>query len=276
MIDASWAEFAWLVVAVITAGIVTGVLAGLFGVGGGGVIVPVLFEIFRLFGVPDAVRMQLCIGTSLAVILPTAWRSYRAHQARGLVIPEVLRAWTVPVVAGVALGSVIATFAPAGIFKVAFVVIATIIIAKMWFIGDRVRISNELPGRPAMIGYGFAIGLGSSLMGISGGSPAILVLTLYGKPIHNAVATSAGIGVPIGIAGTLGYIAAGLPHEALLPPLSLGFVSLIGVAAIAPISSYVAPFGARLAHALPKRWLEIAFGLFLLLAAARFMVSLIG
>jgi uncharacterized membrane protein YfcA len=102
------------------------------------------------------------------------------------------------------------------------------------------------------------------------------VLTLYGKPIHNAVATSSGIGVPISIAGTLGFVVAGLPHQALLPPLSLGFVSLIGVAAIAPISSYVAPLGARLAHALPKRWLEIAFGSFLVLVAVRFLVSLLA
>ena len=111
-------------------------------------------------------------------------------------------------------------------------------------------------------------------MGISGGSLVTMILTLYGKPIHNAVATSAGIGVPITLAGTLGYCLAGLPHQALLPPLSIGFVSLIGVVMIAPISSYVAPFGARLAHRLPRRWLEIGFGLFLLLAAARFLASL--
>jgi uncharacterized membrane protein YfcA len=276
VIEASLGEMAWLALAVIAAGIVTGLLAGVFGIGGGAVIVPVLFELFGLFGVPDTVRMQLCIGTSLAVILPTAWRSYRAHRARGLVIPEVLRLWTVPVVLGVALGSLIAAFAPSGIFKIAFVVIAAIIVTKMLFVSDRWRISDALPGRRAMRGYGFAIGLGSSLMGTSGGSLATLVLTLYGKSIHNAVATSAGIGVPIAIAGTLGYIAAGLPHQALLPPLSLGFVSLLGVAAIAPLSSYVAPLGARLAHALPKRWLEIAFGLFLLAAAARFVVSLVG
>jgi uncharacterized membrane protein YfcA len=247
----------------------------MFGIGGGVVIVPVLFEIFRLFGVPDAVRMQLCIGTSLAIILPTAWRSYRAHHARGMVIPEVLRIWTVPVIVGVVLGAVIAAFAPSAIFKVAFVLIAALIITKMLFVSDRWHIADGLPGRPAMIGYGLAIGLGSSLMGISGGSLATMVLTLYGKPIHNAVATSAGIGVPISIAGGLGYVAAGLPHQAQLPPLSLGFVSLIGVAAIAPISSWLAPLGARLAHALPKRWLEIAFGSFLLLAAGRFVVSLI-
>jgi len=101
------------------------------------------------------------------------------------------------------------------------------------------------------------------------------VLTLSGKPLHNAVATSAGIGVPITIAGTLGYVLAGLPHQAVLPPLSVGFVSVIGVALIAPISSYIAPFGARLAHALPRRWLEIGFGSFLLVASARFVASLV-
>jgi uncharacterized membrane protein YfcA len=119
------------------------------------------------------------------------------------------------------------------------------------------------------------IGLGSTLMGISGGSLATMALTLYGKSIHAAVATSAGIGVPITIAGTIGYVLAGLPRQGLLPPLSLGFVSAIGVVLIAPISSWVAPIGARLAHALPKRRLEIAFGLFLLLAALRFLASLV-
>ena len=103
-----------------------------------------------------------------------------------------------------------------------------------------------------------------------------MVLTLYRKPIHNAVATAAGLGVPITIAGTIGYVLAGLPHQALLPPLSLGFVSVIGVALMAPLSSWVAPFGARLAHRLPKRALETSFGLFLLLVAARFLASLLG
>ena len=137
-------------------------------------------------------------------------------------------------------------------------------------------VGDDLPGRGLMSVYGFRVGLASSLMGISGGSLVTMILTLYGRPIHNAVATSAGIGVPITLAGTLGYCLAGLPHQALLPPLSIGFVSLIGVVMIAPISSFVAPFGARLAHRLPRRWLEIGFGLFLLLAAARFLASLFG
>lgn len=276
MLDASTGELAWLVVAVIAAGIVTGLLAGVFGIGGGGVVVPVLYELFGLLGVPDSVRMQLCIGTSMAVILPTALRSYRAHQARGAVIPAVMRLWTVPLVLGVLAGSAIAAVAQSSaIFKLAFVAIAAVIIAKMWFISDRWHLAADLPGPWAMRGYGFAIGLGSSLMGISGGSPATLVLTLYNKPIHNAVATSAGVGVPLSIAGALGYALAGLPHLAELPPLSLGFVSLIGVAAIAPLSSWVAPLGARLAHALPRRSLEIAFGSFLLLVSARFLATLI-
>jgi uncharacterized membrane protein YfcA len=112
-------------------------------------------------------------------------------------------------------------------------------------------------------------------MGISGGSLATTVMTLYGVPIHNAVATSAGLGVPIAIAGALGYLFAGLPHQAHLPPLSFGFVSVIGVVMIAPISSWIAPLGARLGHALPKRRLEIGFGLFLIAASLRFVVSLI-
>jgi uncharacterized protein len=127
MPDATWAELAWLLLAVVAAGIVTGILAGVFGIGGGAVIVPVLFELFRLFGVPETVRMQLCIGTSLAIIIPTAVRSYRAHRARGLVIPEVVRIWTAPAVIGVVLGAAIAAVAPEAVFKIAFVVIVSII-----------------------------------------------------------------------------------------------------------------------------------------------------
>ena len=258
------------------AGIVTGLLAGLFGIGGGAVIVPVLFEVFRILGVPEAVRMQLCIGTSMAIIVPTAVRSYWAHRAKGLVIPGVLRSWSLPAVVGVAVGSIAAAIAPPGVFELAFVVIAGIIAAK--FLAGRKDwvFAHHLPSEPAMTVWGFLIGLASSLMGISGGSLGTMVLTISGKPLHNAVATSAGIGVPITIAGTLGYVLAGLPHQAVLPPLSVGFVSVIGVALIAPISSYIAPFGARLAHALPRRWLEIGFGSFLLVASARFVANLIA
>ena len=127
-----------------------------------------------------------------------------------------------------------------------------------------------------MAGSGFFVGLAASLMGISGGSIANMILTLHGKPIHQAVATSAALGVPITVVGTVGYVLAGLPQQAMLPPMSLGFVSLIGFALMAPISSATAPYGARLAHALSRRTLEVAFGCFLLLVCVRFVVSLAG
>ena len=160
-------------------------------------------------------------------------------------------------------------------FKIAFIVIAAIIAGKLLFAQERWQLGDDLPKHPLARLYGLAVGLMASLTGVSGGSLCTMVLTLYGKPIHQAVATSAGIVVPITLAGTLGYILAGLPHQALLPPLSIGFVSLIGFALMAPVSSLAAPYGAKLAHAMPKRALEIAFGLFLLAASLRFLVSLV-
>ena len=150
MAAASLAELAWLALAVIAAGVVTGLLAGLFGIGGGAVIVPVLFEVFRLLGVPDEVRMQLCIGTSLAIIVPTTVRSYWAHRAKGLVVPVVLRTWVLPAVVGVALGSVTAAVAPAQVFELAFVVIAGIIATKLLLARDSWALGRQLPGRSAM------------------------------------------------------------------------------------------------------------------------------
>jgi uncharacterized protein len=268
-------EILWLVLALLIGGVVSGLLAGLFGVGGGSVIVPVLFEGFRILGVPEDVRMQLCLGTSIAIIVPTTIRSYLTHSAKGFVIPGVIRQWTVPAVLGVAVSAAIAAFAPAPVLTLAFVVIATMIAMKLLFAGDRFNIGTELPGSVPMALYGFGIGLGGSIMGVSGGALSTIVLTLYGKPIHNAVATSSGIAVPITIAGAIGFMLAGLPHESQLPPLSLGFVSLIGFVVMAPVASFVAPYGARLAHKMSRRWLEVAFGCFLLLVSLRFLFTLI-
>ncbi|MGC2198874.1 MAG: sulfite exporter TauE/SafE family protein [Stellaceae bacterium] len=276
MTSVPFGELISLALGVIGAGILTGLLAGLFGIGGGAVIVPVLFEVFRILGVPDEVRMQLSVGTSLAIIVPTTIRSYWAHRTKGLVNQVVVRYWALPAVFGVAVGAVIAAFAPGRVLSLAFVVIAGIIAAKLLAGRESWALGRSLPGRAGMIAYGFVVGFASSLMGISGGSLATMVMTLYGVPMHNAVATSAGLGIPIAIAGTIGYLFAGLPHQSLLPPLTIGFVSVIGVLLIAPISSYIAPFGARLAHALPKRRLEIGFGLFLLAASLRFIASFIS
>jgi uncharacterized membrane protein YfcA len=268
-------EIAALVAAVVIAGVATGILAGLFGIGGGAIIVPVLYEIFRILGVPEEVRMQLCVGTSMAIIIPTTIRSYLAHRARGAVLDDVMRQWTVPAVAGVAAGSVIAYYAPSAVFKIVFMVVVTLIAIKLLFGRDSWRIADDFPGRPAMFGFGFLIGITSALMGVSGGSVSNMTQSLYNKPLHNAVATSAGLGVPITIAGTIGLMIAGWPQMAQLPPFSVGYVSLLAVAIMAPVSSFTAPYGARLAHRLSKRQLEIGFGLFLLVVSARFIVSLI-
>ena len=257
-------ELLLLATLIIIAGFITGILAGLFGIGGGALIVPVLYEVFGVLGVPNEVRFQLCVGTSIAIIVPTNVVSYLTHRGKGAVMMDVVRAWAAPAMVGVAVGSAIAAFAPAAVLKLAFVVIAS------------VRLADDLPGPAGMTAYGVCVGLASSLMGISGGSVSNMILTLYGKPIHKAVATSAGLGVPITIVGTIGYVLAGLPQQSLMPPLSLGFVSLIGFALMAPVSSFTAPYGARLAHALSKRRLEVAFGCFLLAACVRFAASLIG
>jgi uncharacterized membrane protein YfcA len=273
-LDVPVSELAWLAGAIVVSGIVTGILAGLFGIGGGAVIVPALYEVFRILGVPEDVRMQLCIGTSLAIIVPTTIRSYLAHRERGEGIREVVRAWALPAVIGVATGALLAAFAPSIVFKIAFVVIISFIAIKLLFGRESWRVADELPGRAAMTFYGFLVGLCSSLLGISGGSVSNTILMLYGRSIHNSVAISAGLGVPIAIAGTVGYALAGLRYQALLPPLSIGFVSIIGVVLMAPVSSFVAAYGARLAHALSRRRLEVAFGLFLLAVAIRFAFSL--
>ena len=271
----SFGEIAFLAAVIIAGGIITGILAGMFGIGGGAIIVPVLYEVFRVLEVPEAVRMQLCVGTSMAIIVPTNVRSYLVHRARGAVLTDVVRAWAIPSVVGVGVGALIAGLSPGAVLKIAFVVITGTIGLKLLIGRDDWRIASELPGRVGMTVCGFILGLGSSLIGVSGGSISAMILNLYGRPIHNVVATSAALGVPITIAGVIGYVLAGLPQQAMMPPLSLGFVSFIGFALMAPVSSYTAPFGARLAHALPKRRLEIAFAAFLLAASCRFLASLI-
>jgi uncharacterized membrane protein YfcA len=268
-------ELLFLIAAIAAGGVVAGLLAGMFGVGGGVVVVPVLYEVFRLLGVPEAVRMQLCIGTSLAVMVPTNIRSYLTHRSTGAVLTNVVKQWTPAAIVGIAIGSAVAAVAPSTVFKIAFIVIAALIAGKLLFSRQTWRLGEDLPKHPLARLYGLAVGLMASLTGVSGGSLATIVLTLYGKPIHQAVATSAGIVVPIAIAGTLGYIAAGLPHQEHLPPLSIGFVSLIGFALMAPLSSFTASYGVRMAHALSRRKLEIAFGLFLLAASLRFLASLV-
>ena len=268
-------EIVWLAALIVAAGVVVGILAGLFGIGGGAVIVPVLYEVFRQLNVPEDLRMQMCIGTSLAIIVPTTVRSYYEHKRRGAVIGHVVRLWALPAALGVAAGSVVAAFAPSALFKLVFVVFALVIAYRMFVADPSKAAQKELPGRAALLGYGALTGLVASLVGVSGGSVSNAVLIHYGRSMQQAVATSAGVGVPITIAGTIGYAAAGWTYLAALPPFSVGFVSLIGFALMAPVSSFTASYGVRLAHWLPRRKLQLAFACFLLLVAARFAISLL-
>lgn len=275
-----YTELAWLAVALLAAGAVTGILAGVFGVGGGAVIVPVLYELFTLLEVPDDVRMPLCVGTSLAVIIPTSIRSFNAHRAKGMVDMSIVKIWAVPVVLGVLGGGLIARYAPADVFKAVFVGVAGLSAFRLLLGKDSWKLADDMPSSPVMRLYGVVIGVLSALMGIGGGQLSSLFMTFYGRPIHQAVATSSGLGVLISIPGALSYIYAGWPKAAefadvaaLQPPLALGYVSLIGFVLFVPTSIWTAPIGARLAHALPKRKLEILFGLFLAFVCLRFVLS---
>ena len=277
-----YAELALLAVGLLVAGGITGLLAGLFGVGGGAVIVPVLYELFTVLGVPDDIRMPLCVGTSLAIIIPTSIQSFNAHRRRGAVDMSILRTWAIPAILGVILGSLVARFAPAELFKWVFVCVAGASALRLLFGKDSWRLADDMPGKFLMRIYGLVIGVLSALMGIGGGQLSSLFMTFYGRPIHQAVATSSGLGVLISIPGALGYIYAGWPRAAEYPdvaaiqfPVALGYVSLIGLVLFVPTSMLFAPLGVRVAHALPKRRLEMAFGLFLLVVAARFLFDLL-
>lgn len=267
-------DLVFLIASLLLAGAATGVLAGVFGVGGGILIVPVLYELFRATGVAEEVRMPLAIGSSLAIIIPTSIRSFRAHYAKGAVDLGLLKAWALPVVLCVIAGTLVARIAPPMLFKALFIGIASFTCIRLLFARDSWVLKGEMPtGLPLKL-YGGVIGLLSSLMGIGGGQLCNVYMMLYRRPIHQAVATSSGLGVLISIPGALGYIYAGWPKMDILPPFSLGFVSLIGVALFVPMSMLTVKLGVNLAHRLPKRQLEKGFGLFLLVVILRFLWDL--
>ena len=273
-------ELALLLVAV---GAVSGFLAGVFGIGGGAVLVPVFYECFRLAGVPLEVRMPLCVGTSLAVIIPTSIRSFRAHYLRGAVDMEILKEWWIAILIGVLAGSVTARYAPERLFKYVFVCVAWLATARLWLARDSWKFGDEMPKGFLMKVYGFVVGILATLMGVGGGLFSNLLMTFYGRPIHQAVATSSALAVLISIPGALGYVYAGWPAAARFPevtalqvPLAFGYVSLIGAVLVMPTSLWTAPLGVRAAHAMSKRTLEIAFGCYLFIVGGRFAISLIN
>jgi len=267
-------DLVWLAPALAVAGVATGLLAGLFGVGGGAVIVPVLYQTLRFSGVPDEIAMPVSVGTSLAVIVPTSIASARTHFSKGAVDMATLRGWVIPIILGVGVGAAVARNAPAALFKLVFVGISIFTAVRMLGGYTNWKLGETPPKGPLSWAVGTAIGLLSALMGVGGGQLVNLYMSLFGAPIHVAVGTAAGVGALISAPGAVGFAIAGF-GKLELPPGSIGFVSLIGFAFIAPMAALAAPYGARLAHAWPKRKLEIAFGLFLVVIIARFLASLI-
>ena len=273
-------ELAGLLVVV---GALAGFLAGVFGIGGGAILVPVFYECFRLAGVPLEVRMPLCIGTSLAIIIPTSLSSFRAHYKRGAVDMDILRRWWLPIVLGVLAGSVTARYAPERLFKIVFVMVAWSAAARLLLARETWKLGDDVPKGFVMRVYGFIIGLLSTLMGVGGGLFANLLMTFYGRPIHQAVATSSALAILISIPGAIGYVYAGWPAAARFPdvaalqvPFALGYVSLIGALLAMPTTLVTAPLGVKVAHALSKRTLEMAFGAHMFIVGGRFAISLLS
>jgi uncharacterized membrane protein YfcA len=266
-------ELAMLALALTAGGLVTGFLAGLLGVGGGAILVPVLYELFSLMGVEESVRMHMVLGTSLAVIVPTSFRSARGHWQKGAMDMGVLKRLGPWVVAGVFIGVLTAKMASTAALKWVWVVCASLMAAKMAAGRDDWRLGDTLPAGRGIEAAALAIGVVSALLSIGGGMFIVSLLMLYAVPIHAAVATSSGFGPIISIPGTLGFVWAGLGATGR-PPLSLGYVNLLGAALIIPASLFAVPYGVRVAHAIPKRRLELAFATFLTCVAGRFIWSL--
>lgn len=268
------AELIALAAALAVTGVIAGLLAGIFGIGGGGVIVPVLYQALVTLDFPNSVTMHVAVGSSLAFIIPTSIRSFQAHRARGAVDMAILRSWVISVPLGVVAASAIAALVSGAGMRAIFAVIAFLVGVRLILNRESWRLPGEVPGGFVRAAVGFAVGLLSTLMGVGGGIMANTFMTLYGRPIHQAVATASGVGVLIAIPGTLGYMAAGW-GAAGLPPFSIGYVNLLAVAIVMPLSFFVAPIGVRIAHALSKRQLELSFGLFLMVIAGRFAWSLL-
>ncbi len=257
----------------LAAGAVAGLLAGVFGIGGGAVLVPVFYQMFGLLGVDEVVRMHLSVGTSIAIIVPTSLRSFLAHRGKGAVDLELLKSFRFAVPLGVVLASLIVAYVSSGALRIIFACCSLAIAMKMLFGKDGWKLADDIPtGFPRIVAGG-AIGFFSTLMGIGGGVFNNTFMTAFGRKIHEAVATSSGVGVLISIPGVVGYIWAGWGASGL-PVYSIGYVNLIMVMLIIPVTMLAAPLGVRIAHSLKKRHLEIGFGIFLVIVAIRFFASL--
>jgi uncharacterized membrane protein YfcA len=259
-------EIIWFAVGLVVAGLAAGFVGGLFGIGGGIVIVPALYFVFTALGIDEAVRMHVAVGTSLSTIISTSWRSLSTHMKAGAVDVGVLKSWTPWISLGAIAGAAVAGFANTEALLIIFGGGLLLIAAQMGLASPNWRLFSDLPRGVARALIAGAQGMLSALMGIGGGAIGVTVMTLCGRPIHQAVATASGFGAAIAIPATIGYAIAGWGREGL-PPWSLGFVSVPGFVFLALLTAITAPIGARLAHRLPQLTLKRAFAIALAVIA---------
>ncbi len=252
------------------AGLFAGLIGGLFGVGGGIVIVPALYHVMGALGIEDDVRAHVAVATSLSTIIATSWRSLATHAKAGAVDFSVLKAWTPWIAVGAAIGALTAGAVDGQVLLVVFGVGLLLIAANMAFGRESWRLAQDMPTGVARGGIAGAIGALSAMMGIGGGAFGVTVMTLCGRPIHQAVATASGFGAAIAIPAALINVYTGW-GVAGLPPWSAGYVNLPGFVILALLTSITAPIGARLAHRLDRVRLKQAFAVFLAITAANLL-----
>lgn len=262
MDDLSLFSLSLLALSLVATGVVAGIIAGLLGVGGGIVIVPVLYYMFTALKIDPDVLMHVAVGTSLATILATGASSARAHYKRGSVDMDLLKRWWWAIALGVLAGATLAGNISGGALTFVFGVVALAVAANMILRKEGSHLADKLPGSPIREVLGFLIGGISVMMGIGGGTLGVPTLTLFNYPIRKAVGTAAAIGLIIAVPGTLLSVYFGFDLDGR-PPLSLGYVNLIGFILIIPASTLTAPLGAKIAHAIDPAKLKLVFALFL-------------
>lgn len=258
---------------VLAIGAFAGVLAGLLGVGGGIVLVPAFFYAFSALGFESDELMRLCLGTSLATIIVTSVRSVMSHQKKGAVDWDILRSWAPGIVVGAVLGVLTAAALRSGALQAIFGILAIMVGLYMTFGRSRWRMADAMPTGIVRAVLSPVLGFLSVLMGIGGGSFGVPVMSLYGVPIHRAVATAAGFGVIIAVPSVAGFL---LTPIAVAPPVTVGSVNLIAFVLVIAMTLITAPWGAVLAHRMDAGPLKRVFGLFLILVALNMLRKVVG